>query len=135
MRQRPGGVTILAVLAVLLGLLGLCGNSFGLMGSAVGGVAKLLGASGLTPGKLFFDSIIGLVLSAATLIFGFGAFALKSWAWFLGLGIEAAYIIEHIVRIVSKGSGGGNIAGNVIGIVIALLISAYLLRGHVQEAF
>jgi len=135
MRQRPGGVTILAVLAVVLGLLGLCGNAFGVMGSAVSGVVKVLGASGLTPGKLFFDSIIGLVISAATLVFGVGAMQLKPWAWYLGLGIEAVAIVQHVVEIARKGSGGGNITGHAFGIVIALLIIAYLLRGHVQEAF
>src|SRR3712207_1825572 len=70
--QRPLGITILAILAAVAGVLGLLG-SLTLLGFGLG-----------IYGLLF------LVLSVVYLVFAYGAWTLKPWAWTLGVGLSVA---------------------------------------------
>src|SRR5579884_3646083 len=82
-RERPTGVTILAILAIIGGVFGLCGGGLGLLGGAIAGSGALAtsGVSSTDTAALASDagvltalSIGLLVLSVLYIIFGIGAF-------------------------------------------------------------
>src|SRR5664279_5642294 len=93
---RPMGITILAVLAAISGVLGL-----------LGGLA-VIGLSGILANAYGgFYSLVGygiLVISIGELVFAFGAWTLKPWAWTLGIGLEIANIVLQVLWI-TQGAG------------------------------
>ena len=125
-RERPMGVTILAVLAIIGGLLALLGALGLLLGGAalasvdggVGGMAMLLGVG-------------ALVLAVLYLAFGFGAWTLKPWAWTLGVASQVLQLVLIIVNIVVFGFQ----AGQIINILIAAVILYYLFTPPIRQAF
>ncbi|HEX6818254.1 MAG TPA: hypothetical protein VF120_07765 [Ktedonobacterales bacterium] len=141
-RERPTGVTILAILAIIGGVFGLCGGGLGLLGGALGGAAAgSLGASGATTsdtaalaadaGVLTIISIGLLVLSVFYIILGIGALRLSPWAWTLGVALSAVAIIVDVVEAVLTHS----FVSPIIGIVISGIILYYLFQPNVRQAF
>lgn len=129
--QRPMGVTIIAVLAIIGGVFGLCGGTVGIVGSGFGGIGSILGFENLHPGVLFWGSLLSLVIGVLDLVFGFGALALRPWAWILGVGLQALSLVENIISFIQ---GDGRV-GATISAIIAAVILAYLFSGTVQRAF
>ena len=125
--QRPTGVTILAILAIIGGVLGLLA-ALGLLGAT----ATVASATGVASGTIVLLGAVSLVLGVADLVFGIGALQLKTWAWTLGIGLEALSIIENIVDAALKLS---NIGSAIISIAIGAYIIYYLFRPNVQQAF
>ena len=74
--KRPFGVTLIAILALIGGLFGLCWPTLAFMGSAL--LPGVFGTIGALAGVFL---IIGPILQ---LVFSYGAFKLRSWAWYLG---------------------------------------------------
>ena len=121
---RPTGITILAVLAAIAGVLGLLGS---LVVIGVGGALASVGY-----GSLY--SLIGigiLAISVAELIFAFGAWSLRPWAWKLGLGLFIANIVLQVLWI-TQGAGIGNV---VITILVSGAILYYLDTPAIRSAF
>jgi uncharacterized membrane protein HdeD (DUF308 family) len=75
--KRPFGVTLIAILALIGGLFGLCWPTLAFMGSTL--LPGIFGTIGVLAGIFL---IIGPILQLA---FAYGAFKLRSWAWYLGL--------------------------------------------------
>ena len=125
--QRPTGVTVLAVLSAIGGVLGLLGSLFliglggaaGAAGAAVGGLAMVLG-------------LITLILSVLYLVFAYGAWSLKPWAWTLGVGLSAVSIVLTLLNLVQ---GTQQITGAIISIAISGVILYYLFRPEIKAAF
>lgn len=118
-RERPLGVTILAVLAGIGGALGLLG-SLGLIGlGGLGGLFVILG-------------LVSLVLSIAYLLFAYGAWTLQPWAWTLGVGLAAASIVLTLLQLMQ---GMTNVVGALISIAISGVILYYLFTPEVKAAF
>jgi hypothetical protein len=122
--QRPTGVTILGVLAILGGLAGL------------GGGALLLGLSGVVaaayPGGAGLVAALGalfLILGILELVYGFGLFGGKGWAWTLAI---IGSVLNIVVGIVTIAIGS---FGSVLGVIISILILYYLTRPHVKAFF
>ncbi|MFZ0556094.1 MAG: DUF2127 domain-containing protein [Nitrososphaeraceae archaeon] len=112
-KQRPIGVTIIAVLAIL------------------GGIAFL--ASGL--GTLLIP-LIGIFIGSGLFILGLAYFLMayglwngKSWAWTLTLILSGIGIIVGIGSIVV-----GNL-GSIFHIIINVIIIYYLYRPNVKAFF
>jgi hypothetical protein len=112
-KQRPIGVTIIAVLAIL------------------GGIAFL--ASGL--GTLLIP-LIGIFIGSGLFILGLAYFLMayglwngKSWAWTLTLILSGIGIIVGIGSIVV-----GNI-GSIFHIIINVIVIYYLYRPNVKAFF
>ncbi len=134
-QQRPTGITILAILAFIGGIFGICAGLSGIVGgSFLGGLAASAGASNATAlgGMVVVYSIIALILAVADLVFGFGAWTLKPWAWMLGMVLFGLNIVFNLVAVIA---GWSAISGVIISIVIAGVIIYYLLTPDVKKAF
>ena len=134
-QQRPMGITILAILAFIGGILGICGGLAGIVGASfLGGLAAAAGAGNVTTlgGMAVVYSIIGLALAVAYLVFGFGAWTLKPWAWMLGMVLAGLNIVFQLVALLA---GWTTLGGILISVVISGVIIYYLLTPEVKKAF
>jgi hypothetical protein len=123
---RPTGVTIIAILAAIAGVFGIFGGLLLLVSgsfigvatgsAALGGLAALVGALALGVGVL-------------NLVFAWGAWGLKPWAWTLGIGIEAVVIVLGLFNLIQGDTG------SIVSIAIAGLITYYLFQPDVRAAF
>jgi hypothetical protein len=123
---RPTGVTIIAVLAAIFGVLGTLVGVLALLGGAAAGAAT--GDAALGGLVAVFGAIL-LVVSIAYLVFAWGAWGLKPWAWTLGIGLAAVSIVLGLFSLISGDWSA------IINIAIAGAITYYLFRPEVQTAF
>ena len=86
--KRPFGITVIAILALISGLFGLCWPTLVFTGSAL--LGGFLGTIGFIAGIFL---VVGPVLQ---LIFAYGAFGLRRWAWYLGL-IATAITVTGVI--------------------------------------
>lgn len=130
--KRPTGITVVALLALVSGFLGLCCGSPLIVLGGIGiiiptGVTQVLGILGI---------ILGILLAFGPflqVIFAYGAWNLRSWAWWLGIiatGISVAGVIISII-----GSGGTTIWTAVTNALLPIIIFVYLLVPDVRKAF
>lgn len=126
--QRPTDITILVVLSALLGVLGLLGT-LALIGSGLAGgtLASEFGTLGVISGL-----IILLVGSVFNLLFAYGAWNLRPWAWVLGLIGEGLALVSAVVDILSSRDIGTQ---QIVNIVIPAIIIYYLMTPGVKKAF
>ncbi|MEP7082104.1 MAG: hypothetical protein ABI841_03905 [Chloroflexota bacterium] len=119
-RERPLGITILAILAAVGGILGLLG-SVALLGlfSAAGGLFMIVG-------------LLTLVLSVLYLVFAYGAWTLQPWGWTLGVGLAAASVVLTLVGLTQ---GNQELIGTLINLAISGVILYYLFQPDVKAAF
>lgn len=117
---RPLGITILAILAAIAGVLGLLGSLLilGLL-MAAGGIFLILG-------------LVSLVLSILYLMFAYGAWTLKPWAWTLGVGLSVASIVLTLIGLTQ---GTQELVGALISLVISGVILYYLFQPDIKAAF
>jgi hypothetical protein len=131
-RKRPTGITIIALLALISGFLGLCCGSPLILLGGIGmiiptGVTQVLGILGILLGVLL---AFGPFLQV---IFAYGAWNLRSWAWWLGIvatGISVAGVIISIL-----GSDGATLWTAVTNALLPIIIFVYLLFPDVRQAF
>ncbi len=123
--QRPMGVTILAILAAIAGLLGVFGG------------VVLLGASSAVsfaiPGLSGLSALIGIgviVQSALLLVFAYGAWSHKPWAWMLGLVGAGLGIVLALLQL-----GGSSPSSLLVNILIDGAIIYYLFQPTIRRAF
>jgi hypothetical protein len=134
-QQRPMGITILAILAFIGGIVGLCGGAGGILGgSLLGGLAASAGAGQAAGigGMLAIYSLILTILAVADLVFGFGAWTLKPWAWTLGLVLFGINIAFQVIALLL---GWTTFGGIIIPVAIAAIIIYYLMTPEVKKAF
>ena len=110
-RERPLGITILAILAAIAGVIGLI---------------TYLPAIGL--GAL---AIIGLVLAIVYLAFAYGAWTLQAWGWTLGVALAAVGILFALFWLTQ----GADVVTTLVNIVIPAVILYYLFQPDVKAAF
>lgn len=115
-RNRPIGITIIAILMIISGILFIIGG-IGLTALGVISLAFLAGGIG------------SIILGIASLVVAWGLLKGAGWAWIITLIIT---IISIIVNIASL--AGGNTA-NIIGIIINGIIIYYLYRPNVKAYF
>jgi hypothetical protein len=130
------GVTILAVLAAIGGVLGLCGSLTIIgLGGVLGGLAAGVGApvadAAVLGGLTVIFGVLSLVLAVLYLIFAYGAWTLKPWAWILGI---AGAILSLVLSLLNVLQGAG-IGSQLISILIAGVIIYYLNTPDVKRAF
>ncbi len=126
--QRPTEITILAVLSAIVGVLGLLG-SLALIGSGLAGgiLTSEFGTLGV-----FGGLIILLVGSVFNLVFAYGAWNLRPWAWVLGLIGEGLALVSAVVGILNTRDIGTQ---QILNIVIPAIIIYYLMTPEVKKAF
>lgn len=121
--KRPFGITVIAVLALISGLFGLCWPTLVFTGSAF--LGPILGTIGVVAGIFL---IFGPALQ---LIFAYGAFNLRSWAWYLGLVATGITVIGVIINLIDGASFWSAMWGSVLSVIIFI----YLLTPNVRRAF
>ena len=127
--QRPQGVTILAVLAAIGGVLGIFG-AFALFGA--GALAAVVGAGFLTGGFAIFWGLVTLIQSAVSLVFAYGAWYLKPWAWTVGVGVEGLAVLVALINWIGGNSGFFSF---LISAAIAGVIIYYLFTPAIKKVF
>jgi hypothetical protein len=136
MKERPVGISILAVAYILLAILSLLwsGIVFGVGGltSLFGGLfgADAVSTWGASSGWAGFVGIIAAILQ---FVIAFGLLAMKRWAWFLALIGVAITVIQGLIGVFS----GGPFAFmcGILGLLIPVGILVYLLLGSTRQAF
>jgi hypothetical protein len=115
-RDRPIGITIIAILMIISGILFIIGG-IGLTALSVLSLAFLAGGIGT------------IILGIASLVVAWGLLKGAGWAWIITLIITIISIIVNIVHLAS-----GNTA-QIIGIIINGIIIYYLYRPNVKAYF
>ena len=121
--KRPAGITVIAILALIGGLFGLCWPTLVFTGSAF--LGPILGTVGVFAGIFL---IVGPILQ---LIFAYGAFKLRPWAWYLGLISSGITVLGVIINLFDGASFWSAIWGSIFPIIIFI----YLLKADVRQAF
>jgi hypothetical protein len=136
MKERPIGVSILAVAYIILAILSLLwsGLVFGVGGlsSLVGGLfgADNVAAFGVSSG---WSGFVGIITATVQFVVAFGLLAMKKWAWVLALVGVALTVVEGIIGIFSSGPFAF-MCGS-LGLIIPALILVYLLLPGTRQAF
>ena len=121
--KRPFGITLIAILALIGGLFGLCWPTLAFMGSAL--LPGIFGTIGTLAGIFL---IIGPILQ---LVFAYGAFKLRSWAWYLGLIATGITVIGVVINLIN----GASLFSALFGSILPIIIFIYLLTPNVRNAF
>jgi hypothetical protein len=136
MKERPIGVSILAVAYIILAILSLLwsGLVFGVGGlsSLFGGLfgADSIAAFGVSSGWAGF---VGIVVAIVQFIVAFGLLAMKKWAWILALVGVALTVVEGIIGIFTGGPFAF-MCGS-LGLIIPTIILVYLLLPGTRQSF
>jgi hypothetical protein len=125
-RERPTGVTILAVLAAIGGAVAIWYAIELLAGADEASVLLLPRLAGLAR----FLALVALAVAALEFVFAFGAFNLRPWAWSLGLCLEIIVLVMAVLRL-----GRGAPGSHLVAIVLAVITLWYLFRPEVRRAF
>lgn len=136
MKERPVGISILAVAYILLAILSLVwsGIVFGVGGltSLFGGLfgAQNMAAFGASSG---WSGFVGIIAAIFQFIIAFGLLALKRWSWFLALIGVGITVIQGIIGVFS----GGPFAFmcGILGLIVPVIILVYLLLSSTRQAF
>jgi len=120
--ERPVGITILAALAIIGGLISIAaGLSIGILGGTIPGAQ----------GPAGFIGVVALIIGILQLIYGWGLWTLKPWAWLLALIGSLLSAISGLVQIFA----GGNSSSGLLSIIIAAIIVWYLTTPDIKRAF
>jgi hypothetical protein len=123
---RPIGVTILAALAAAFGVFAL------LAGMAVFGFGAFVSTSaGLLSPAFSAVGFLVLVLGVAELLFAYGAWLLRTWAWQVGLTAWAASVGVHVLWLLA----GASVGAQLLSIAASLAVLYYLDTPAVRTAF
>ncbi len=118
--ERPIGVTVIAVLAVL---------------AAIGAVTNLFlslvmfGTLAAFGGFLIVFAIDTLAVSIASLVFAYGAWTLRPWAWTLGVVLESVVVVFTLYSL-TNGS-----LSSLVTLGLAAITLWYLFQPSVKAAF
>ncbi len=136
MKQRPGGVTLIALVFLLLGVLSLI---WSMIVFGFGGLTWMTGAIFDATGMAASGSsntwqgLIGLLGASVQLVTGFGLLTLKRWSWYLAFIAVGITVVQGITGIF--GGGFFALCCGVLGLIIPAGILFYLLRRDVRQAF
>lgn len=127
MKERPMGITVLAVLALVTGIL-----------SLVSGLA-LLGVGGLTifgsnsnGGNVLALGAMTFALAPVALGLGYGFWAMKPWAWAAGLAVYCASLGMSVFSVLLA---SGSLITVAVQVGIAIAVIAYLMQPKVRRLF
>jgi hypothetical protein len=95
--------------------------------TAVVGVLNSLGA-----GNFAILDLIWLTIAMVFLVFAYGAWKLKTWAWTLGVGLTAGSILLEAFGMLTEGQP---LVGTLVSMTISGVILLFLFPPDVKEAF
>jgi hypothetical protein len=132
--QRPIGVTVLAVLSLISGLLSLLKGLawLGIGGFVAGTTAMVHPIAGAIIGTL---AVVfgGTALFSAifSLIFAWGAWTLKPWAWGIGFWTHAFILFWSLLAVL----GPALFRERAVTILLSAIVLWYLTRPAIKLAF
>jgi hypothetical protein len=132
--QRPFGVTVLAMLSLVSGLWGILKGLFAL---GVGGVvAALVAGAHPIAGAMVgvFAVVIGIVAVLTglfCLLFAYGAWNLRPWAWTLGVVTNTITLVWSLLVVL----GPGLLRERLGTIIVSMVILYYLTTPQIKKAF
>lgn len=136
MKDRPAGITLLAIGYIALGLLSLLwsGLVFGVGGltSLFGGLfgAESIAAFGASSS---WTGFLGIVAAIFEVIVAFGLLGMKRWAWYLAVVGVGIAVLQGILGLFSGGVFG--MLCGVLWLTIPILILVYLLSAGTRRVF
>ena len=130
LKNRPLGVTIVAILMIISGVISLVGGSLGL----IGGIALSVVANDpefdiFAAGVVAISSVIIIALGIASLVIAWGLFIGKGWAWLITIIIAIISIIFSIA-----GTASGQLY-SIVTLVIYGVIVYYMYHPEVKSYF
>ncbi len=136
-RSRPLGVTIIAVLLIIAGVVELVVGGLAIaavlaLGHTIaqhghGATGTLVDAAGGVLGG------ISIVIGILTLIFAWGLWTLKSWAFWLTVALELFSLLRHLFEFFRPHP---SVVGIVLGMIIPVVVLVYFLADqNVRAAF
>lgn len=135
--RRPLGVTILAVLLTIQGIVEIIIGIIALLAiSTIGHIVTAHGHTTIGTVVDVFGGVLGgisIVVGVLTLIFAWGMWALKRWAYWLTIIIEGISLVRHLLEFAHPHPA---VASIVIGLIIPVVILVYFLADpNVHRAF
>jgi len=127
-RQRPGGVRLLAILQILLGILFFLGA---LALTIVGfGLPEVFPHVRLFPVRLFVVAIVLFVLVAIEFVLAVGVWRGIGWAWGSSLAFAVLGVVFFVFSLFLRPG-----LGEILALIIDLLVLYYLMQPRVQAYF
>jgi uncharacterized membrane protein (DUF2068 family) len=132
--ERPFGVTLLGLLSLISGALGVLK---GLIWLGVGGLAAAGAALAFPVAGMFIGTLalviggLALLTGLFSLIFAWGAFALKPWAWSLGVTTHGFNLLWSLLVVL----GPGLLRERFVTILISAIVVLYLTKPEIKRAF
>jgi uncharacterized membrane protein (DUF2068 family) len=123
MQQRPFGVAVLAIAAAVLGAFALIGA-----GAWWNASEALVWLPSVHAER--FIAIVILVVGVAEVVFAYGAWRLRAWAWTLGVVLEVVALVLAVLQL-----GRSDFGRHILTIVLACVVLAYLATPRVRAAF
>jgi hypothetical protein len=125
-RQRPLGVSIIAIVLLVLGILGLIASILGLIAlTAIHSTVLDAGGAVLL--------IIAIIIAIAEIVLFWGLWTLRPWAFWATAIVEAISVVEGLYGLLVQHN---SLAATLIGMIIPLAILIYLFADrNVRAAF
>jgi len=136
MKNRPAGVTVIAILAFVLGGISLLWSLLVLgvagLGSLFGGMigAEALAAFGASTGLSAFVGVLGGIVQ---IVVGFGLLGMYRWAWYLALIGVGLNVVSGLISLFTGGIWGLICGG--LTLILPVIILIYLFMPGVRRAF
>ena len=149
-KERPAGITVIAILIVIGGIFLLIGG-ISLLGlgaflstasediiqsNDISADLTQLASLGMIPLVL---GVVMLILGIAYLIVSYGLLKGKGWAWIITIIVTIIGLIMQIISAIIVGSITSSIwyglASHIVGIIISGVIIYYMFRPHVKAFY
>lgn len=142
-RQRPFGVTLLAILEILVGIIYLFGALGSFLLAAVIDVQEIIDQLGqefpmeIVEAIPSFFAIVGialLIMAILWFVVAYGYLKGRGWAWTLSVVLLVISILFSVVSGILTFSLGG-LASMLVGIAIPVIVLVYLFQPKVKAWF
>ena len=136
MKNRPAGITIIAIVFLILGVFSLLWSGlifgFGGLRALFGGVfsAEQMAAAGASGAWAGF---LGMITALIQIVTGFGLLAMKKWAYILAMIAVGLSLLQGIFGMFSGGIFSF-MCGS-LGLVIPVIVLVYLLTPGIRSNF
>lgn len=143
-RQRPTGITILAILEFIGAIFGILGGIALLVlggvsvvsgGSVGGGSVGSGGGNAVSGADLLILGVVALVIGVVDLVLGYGFWTLQPWARLLGIGLQTLGLVVEVISIVRSALVGTFVGSQCLSIFISVIVLLYLNGPEVRQAF
>ena len=128
-RNRPLGVSIIAVLVGLQGLVLLLGALVLFVAGPLAGAH----AHSVVGGGLVALGVIALLMGLLSFLFAWGLWTLKRWAFWGTVIVQVISILNGLGQVTQPAHANGSVVGNILLPVVILLY--FLFDTNVRVAF